>query len=570
MRDLTRMLVPDRQPLLLLGIMGGFLLAVVEGPISLVGRLWWLVACGLLLAWQPILSPRRPLSRLQALAVLTATAFIAWRLDWTWLAGFVILVAALVAGKLIVVRDRRLGWFYLLAFAALCALLFLWISPRLFGSELTLGNAVWPSVLVYSAFGIVALALPWQKGGGDGPEFDLLVGLLVLLLLSSVLLATGVMVALERLMLLEALVRSLIGFGAVVFALGWLWNPRLGFSGLAPVVSRYLFRFGFPFEDWLSRLSALYDRDDEPDEFLKAALASLVSLPWVTGGRVVRRNGPGFAGEFGVSGPNRVDLSQGDVELTLFTSYRWTASLVWQANLLFRLVLEFHRARQRERALRQLMYLQAVYETGSRVTHDVKNLLQSMQGLCFALAPQEKSDASSDMDALALVRRQLPQISSRLRTTLDKLVAPGEDDVNPMPVADWWRGVVARHGVPPVNLQEQHDMRSIPSLLFDSVVDNLVSNAMQKRAVTPDLKIDVELKIANGRVTLRVADNGVAVPETVTAALFSGPVPSTSGLGVGLFHCARLAERFGFELQLEDNRDGAVAFLLSGPINEVA
>lgn len=567
MRDFSKLLIRDRQPLLLLGILGGFLLSALEGPTSLAGRLWWLVACGLLLAWQPILSPRRPLSRLQAIMVLAATAAIAWRLDWTWLAGFVIVLAALVTGKLIVVRDRRLGWFYLLSFAELCALLFLWISPRLFGSELTVEQAVWPRALVLGALGVVALAMPWRRGGGDGPEFDLLIGLLVSLLLSSVLLATGVLVAVERLTLLEALVRSLIGFGAVAFALSWLWNPRLGFPGLAPVVSRYLLRFGFPFEDWLSRLSALYDRDDEPDEFLKASLASLVALPWVTGGRLVRRQMPGAEAAFGEPGPHRVELAQGEVELTLFTSYRWTASLIWQANLLFRLVLEFHRARQRERMLRQLLYLQAVYETGSRVTHDVKNLLQSMQGLCFALASNDKADPSGDLEALALVRRQLPQISSRLRATLDKLVVPGPDEASPQPLVEWWRGAVARHDVAPVRCRGDADERPVPSLLFDSVLDNLVSNALQKRAATAALKVDVDLRVSGGRVALRVADDGVAMPESVSAMLFAGPVPSASGLGVGLFHCARLAERFGYELRLVENRDGAVVFSLDGPVS---
>jgi len=39
-------------------------------------------------------------------------------------------------------------------------------------------------------------------------------------------------------------------------------------------------------------------------------------------------------------------------------------------------------------------------------------------------------------------------------------------------------------------------------------------------------------------------------------------VRSSTGLGIGLYQAARLAEKSGYELRLAENRDGAVCFAL--------
>ena len=59
-------------------------------------------------------------------------------------------------------------------------------------------------------------------------------------------------------------------------------------------------------------------------------------------------------------------------------------SLEWHFHLLGQLLGEFYVAKVREQKLQQQTYVQAVHETGARVTHDVKNLLQSLNVLCAA------------------------------------------------------------------------------------------------------------------------------------------------------------------------------------------
>jgi hypothetical protein len=64
--------------------------------------------------------------------------------------------------------------------------------------------------------------------------------------------------------------------------------------------------------------------------------------------------------------------------LVLYTLHALSPTLIWHCNLLAQLLAQFHADKQRTLAFKQLSYMQAIHETGARLTHDVKNLLQSL------------------------------------------------------------------------------------------------------------------------------------------------------------------------------------------------
>jgi C4-dicarboxylate-specific signal transduction histidine kinase len=92
------------------------------------------------------------------------------------------------------------------------------------------------------------------------------------------------------------------------------------------------------------------------------------------------------------------------------------------------------------------------------------------------------------------------------------------------------------------------------------VADNLVQNALEKRMQFPALAIVVRLQA--GGDLLSVSDNGAPLPDSLAAALFSAPVASETGLGIGLYHAARQAEALGYDLRLAENQPGEVRFEL--------
>ena len=61
---------------------------------------------------------------------------------------------------------------------------------------------------------------------------------------------------------------------------------------------------------------------------------------------------------------------------------------------------------------------------------------------------------------------------------------------------------------------------------------------------------------------MTIRDTGDAVPKAVATRLFSVPVPSRNGLGIGLYQAAKQAEQAGYTLQLVSNVAGNVCFEL--------
>ena len=102
----------------------------------------------------------------------------------------------------------------------------------------------------------------------------------------------------------------------------------------------------------------------------------------------------------------------------------------------------------------------------------------------------------------------------------------------------------------------------VPGELFDSVADNLVQNALNKGRGESNFKVEVYFSCSRTPY-LRVTDIGVPVPVAVAQKLFDAPVPSQTGLGIGLYQAARQAAQHGYRLALAINEPGRVRFELA-------
>jgi len=228
--------------------------------------------------------------------------------------------------------------------------------------------------------------------------------------------------------------------------------------------------------------------------------------------------------------------------------------------LLTQMLGHFYEAKQREESQRMNAYTQAIYETGARLTHDVKNLLQSLRSLCAAA----ESSSTDEAGALqGLVKRQLPQIAQRLTVTLEKLQAPTQFSMVQVGATSWWEGLKQRYTRGGISFNEGtlNSTATVPGELFDSVAENLLQNAISKAQLHADTRIEVTFDAESGG-RLKIWDSGEAIPTQVAARLFSVPVPSRSGLGIGLYQAARQAEQAGYSLTLVSNNPGNVCFEL--------
>ena len=534
--------------------------SAMRGAEDFWARALMLAHFGLFILWQPFMPGGQKLSTLQIVAVAGVATGILFFLNW-WLLGlWVSVLAGIVGGKVFLFRAAWLRRFYLLVLTYLVALLLVWIVPSTLLSNRLPEDLGWLAEFGLPVLFLGMLVIPAEADSAETLQIvDFFYATLLFLLLVVLILGSFAFMSIGSFAYWEALSVSMLIIAAVLLSLSIAWNPRAGFGGLSMYFSRYLLSVGLPFEQWLFFLSELSRLEARPERLMKEASASLARLPWVSGGAWRAAD---QSGEFGEVSKFKVDYSSQAIELRVYSKNPMSPSLTWHFHLLGQLLGEFYVAKVREQKLRQQTYVQAIHETGARVTHDVKNLLQSLNVLCSTV---ESSSHGEPAEIVGLLARQLPVITQRLQQTLDKLQKP-QTEIGPLDLAKtWWEGFQSNYKDRGVEFSEGplNEGIFLPTELFDSAADNLLQNAIRKRKMDHAVAISVRFR-CDDIIELSVTDHGDLVPPEVLDGLMKGPVPSSSGFGIGLFQTARLAETAGFTLSLAKNDFAGVCFTLTG------
>jgi signal transduction histidine kinase len=510
---------------------------------------------GLLLLWQPFLRAEQRVSSVQGFILALVAAGVMLSLDWWFLAFWVVVLAGLVGGKVYQQHARWQRRCYLVVLAYLLALLAVAILPEIAPRrEIDADVRAYAEYLLPLAFVLIALFPAEPEAAEAAHIIDFFYSVLVMLLLVVVILGSFTYMTVTRTPYLEALTWTIFLTAGAVLLVALAWNPRGG--GLGVFFSRYLLSIGLPLEKWLHLMAELSQVEPRPERFLSEAMAALLRVPSVAG---LRWRAGAAGGELGARTPHAVEYASSDLALTIHSRYRLAPTLHWHLHLLGQVLGEFYGAKLREEALRQASYLQAVHETGARMTHDIKNLLQSLSVLTSLAAREEGSSAQLQ----ALVRRQLPLIERRLAESLEKFQRPAAEE-SYVAARAWWEALARQYRAEGVEFASPPPPGvRVPRSLFDSVSDNLIRNALAKRADDAAVRVRVALECPDGVVRLRVCDSGHAVAPAIAADLLRAPVSSRGGLGIGLYQAARQAEAAGYRLALESNRDGQVCFALT-------
>ena len=531
--------------------------ALVAPPGGVFQQLWLLVHFGLFLLWQPFFEGERELDVASVVMLVAITVAILWFVAGWMIVTWMLLLLGILGGRVFTTHANRGNRFYLVAFAYVLAMMLLWAVPRLMlaGQPLPdtvarFAGTVLPFVLV------LLLVLPHPREDHSSLVFDFFYAVLVFQL--GGVLALGAIVAMRFTdnNYVEAVLLTVTGFGLALLVLAVLWNPMRGFGGLRTYFSTYLMSVGMPFELWMRRIAELAEREDDPRRFLEQALVEIEALPWIRGGHW---SSPDGEGRFGADSEHATRFRHLALEIVFHSNIPLSPALNLHMRLLAQVVGEFYEGKRRERVLAQHAYLQAVHETGARLTHDVKNLLQSLYALT-SMAPNVPAEEGYN----GLLQRQLPQLTKRLQSALEKLRSP-EVESRDLPVSAlaWWAEVEKRLAGGDVALEAAIDKDAeVPSGLFDSFVENAIDNARAKRAREPGLAITMRLAVDPGRVELSVRDTGSPVPDDAVRRLFREPVDRAGGMGIGLYHVGRLARQSGYHLRLAANRPGEVCLAL--------
>jgi len=545
----------DRREYFILAAMLGFLHAALlidfGGAFS---RAFILIHLGFFLLWQPIQESDEKFAWYNSIIFIGLMLAFAYWANWWLMFAWLILLIGIAGGRVVTSRNERYVLF--LAMIFLIFELLVIVIPSLF--TVVYKNPVF-SPLQYAII-LMPLAMPFfpvSYKRETGLSVDLLHAITSSLLVGLLTLGSLVIMYHSGTEYFISLIYSLLAIGTGLLLISWLLSAHTGFGVLSQLWSRSLLNIGTPFEQWLAELSVLKDQHDSPADFLGAAIEKLATLPWISG---VKWHISDQLNIHGSKSSHEIKLNINTYPVTLYTRVPVGGALLLHCKLLIKLIEYFYMAKVNERELSKRAHLQAIFETGARITHDIKNLLQSMHSMVSIL---QADTSETDSKSVLILKKQFPYFIQRLEQAMDKLQTPQQFSKEEIYLMDWWGELNAHYK--DYNLEFNAEIDSnplIPFDLFNSITENLLENAITKRKGEPGINISANIKIKSGIISLTVTDTGKAIDEKTAALLFKESLKSDNGLGIGLLQAAKQAEAMGYTLSLKDNFTGNVCFEL--------
>ena len=510
---------------------------------------------GFFLMWQPVYKQEMDFSLANLIVLLGLIGiFLVW-LN-VWLTPFwMLLLLSLLTGRIFYQGIGRVG--YGIAVIVLFLQLILITTPQLFSLH-GFSAPVIATLELLLVLSLVPLFFIKSEIHHQSTHVDFIRGFLIVILTSFLCMGSVIVTYTAKIPYIQSLASSIIIAAIFLLTTALLWSPRGGFSGLARLWERYLLNIGGPFEQWISQLSSLEANTSlEPDYFLKTSIKYLQERHWICGIYWKTDKTEELVGD---RSKYLVTVSDDKAVLTLYAFSPIGPALLLHSKLLLSVLMFYYKAKLQERQLTKQAHLRAIYETGSKLTHDVKNILQSTKTLTQVMVQDDGRTA----ETYQILKKQLPLLTERLQTTLDKLSAPVLESSQSVSLKSWWQEIQSKYAGRNISFTETvHSDPLIPVEMFNTVTENLLDNARSKRLIQPDLSITVILQSDNNHIDLRVMDNGSPVPDETAAQLFEEVIFSENGFGIGLYQSGQLARKAGYSLTLEHNNQGNVCFRLS-------
>ncbi len=520
-----------------------------------ISRSLFITHFGFFLMWQPVYKQEMDFSLANLIVLLGLIGiFLVW-LN-VWLTPFwMLLLLSLLTGRIFYQGAGRVA--YGIAVIVLFLQLILITTPELFSLH-GFSAPVITTLELLLVLTLVPLFFIKSEVHHQSTHVDFIRGFLIVILTSFLCMGSVIVTYTAKIPYIQSLASSIIIAAMFLLTTALLWSPRGGFSGLAQLWERYLLNIGGPFEQWISQLSSLEANTSlEPDYFLQTSIKYLQERHWISG---IYWNTDKSEGQLGDRTKFMVTVNDDKAVLTLYASSPIGPALLLHTKLLLSVLMFYYKAKVQERQLTKQAHLRAIYETGSKLTHDVKNILQSVKTLTQAVV----QDDGRTHEAYLILKKQLPLLTERLQSTLEKLSAPALEASESIALKSWWQEIQSKYAGRNISFTETiHSDPLIPMEVFNTVTENLLDNARSKRLIQPDLSITVILQADNKNIDLRVMDNGAPVADEIVVQLFEEVLFSENGFGIGLYQSNQLAKRAGYRLWLENNKQGNVCFRLS-------
>jgi len=512
-----------------------------------------LIHLGFFLFWQPLFSSQESINNRTLLLSLIIIIGLYYFLTWWFIALWIILLTGLTGGSALIQGMSRS--IYALAAGILFLDLSLAITPNLF--QLTVLTDDLNNIIFYSILLACIFITVWPNKQTRIIRIDYLHSMLISFGLFAFYLSSILVSFTHDKNYIESLLTTSVLSGLFLLLISLLWFPKRGFRGLGQKWEQHILNIGNPFENWVNETALLgKNKKLKPDMFLQYSIEHLLNLSWVSGIFWHSGNETEF---HGVASKYKIIYQEDDLQIELHSHIPMGNALKIHAQLLLQLMSYFYQSKLREITLKNQTHLKAVYETGSKLTHDIKNILQSLQTLTVVVQASDDTQNSHD-----LLEKQLPVLTQRLQSTLDKLQTKTDTGQNFKLLSDWWTELQSRYHGRDISFKNVTDKDiEIDTDIFDTILENLLENARSKRRNKPDTSITASLYSSDKCYYIDVCDSGEPVPDSKANILFNQILPSKDGYGIGLYQSAQLARKNNYELKLVENKEGNVCFRIT-------
>lgn len=521
-----------------------------------------IILLGIFLLWQPIWNKNQSAQQIKILLPSFLFLIMCYFYPFEALILFGILILG-VFGSRILDKNTSRG-FDLLAISIVIIEISIGIIPQAF-SSISIPSSFASTIESLLLIPITAFFFSTKiaKHNTEQKNIDILHGLLSSSLVSLVLLGGIVINLLYSVDYIEGLLLTLFFVVIITLGVSWFWNPSVGFSGLGVLWNRYSMSIGSPFETWINTLTTLIEEDYlTPQEYLQSACDNLTENEWLDGLEWITNKHQISSGKH--SEFKTTHSLNANCMVQLYFQADPGTALKQHTQLLIRMANQFYIAKKNQEKVRTQEHFETIHHTGARLTHDIKNILQSIK---TSLSIIHLEPDIENNKPFKLLDQNLTQISNRLENTLSKLKTPKLNTQLQFISLNKWLykfGNEINNSKVKINSKLSFNP-SVPTELLDSVLNNLVSNALRKHDVT---QVDIQVNADEELLFISVCDNGEVVNEATLKNLFRKPVSSGQGMGIGLYQSAIMANAFGFELDLINNEVGAVCFSLIQHQNE--
>ena len=520
-----------------------------------------IILYGLFLLWQPLWSKEARIKWLPVMLVTTIALAMAYSFPNESLVFFGLILSGLIGSRLL--SQTAFRSFDLLALLIIVLEMAVGLVPDTF-SQIELpplfADYMQTVILIPVLLFFFAPNPDHQTQGRS--QVDLMHGLLAATLLFIVLLGGIVINLLYGVEYIDGLLLTVFIVSTLTIGISWFWNPGIGYSGIGVLWNRYAMTIGGPFETWINTLTTLIEeRYLTPTEYLEAACEHLVENDWLN---AIQWRFENFTIGAGEKHGTRLEHHLDDkVTVIIYFKSNPGTALEQHTILLIRMAYQFYLAKLNQEKMRAQEHFATIHHTGARLTHDIKNILQSIKTSVDILDMAKETPESQ-----RLLQANLQQIGSRLESTLNKLRVPRLDtQVQLVDCHKWMERMTKQHNAND-RIHFHADIENniaVPVDLFDSVAENLINNALKKDTAK---SIDLRLLCNEDIIVLSVCDDGEMLSAEIERNLFSQPVSSGSGMGIGLYQASIMAHAFNYELELSQNERGRVCFNLFQHLDE--